>query len=82
MNEANTTCAVAAAKFFAAAIEHMQEGYDWDGADLGETCKKLGLTRERLYDPDTDSGMDASDGDIIWVPTEEGQALLDLARAS
>ncbi len=77
----DNSTAAAAAKFFAAAIEHMQEGYDWDGADLQETCKRLGLTRERLYDPATDTGMDASEGDIVWVPSAKGQELLKLARS-
>ena len=72
---------IAAARLFAAAIEHMQEGYDWDGCDLQAACKKVGLTKERLYDPATDQGLEASDGDMVWVPTAEGQALLDLARA-
>jgi hypothetical protein len=72
---------IAAARLFAAAIEHMQEGYDWDGCDLQATCKKIGLTKERLYDPANDFGIEASDGDMVWVPTAEGQALLDFARA-
>lgn len=72
---------IAAARLFAAAIEHMQEGYDWDGCDLQATCKKVGLTKERLYDPATDQGLEASNGDIVWVPAAEGQALLNLARA-
>ena len=72
---------IAAARLFAAAIEHMQEGYDWDGRDLQATCKKVGLTKERLYNPATDQGLEASDGDMVWVPTAEGRALLDLARA-
>lgn len=72
---------IAAARLFAAAIGHMQEGYDWDGCDLQATCKKVGLTKERLYDPTTDQGIEASDGDMVWVPTAEGQALLNLARA-
>lgn len=72
---------IAAARLFAAAIELMQEGYDWDGCDLQNTCKKLGLTKERLYNPATDDGIEASEGDIVWVPTPEGQELLKLARA-
>lgn len=72
---------VAAAKLFASAIEHMNEGYDWDGHDLQVACKKAGLTFERPYNPETDDGIDAEDGDIIWVPTEAGKRLLTLARA-
>ena len=55
---------IAAARLFAAAIEHMQEGYDWDGCDLQATCKKIGLTKERLYDPANDFGIEA--GTVTW----------------
>lgn len=74
--------AIAAARFFAAAINHMQEGFDWDGCDLQDTCKKLGLTYTRPYDAETDSHMDAEDGDLVWVPTVAGTRLLALARSA
>jgi hypothetical protein len=80
MTTPRDTTIIAAAKLFAAAVDHMQEGYDWDGSDLQEICKKSGLIKERLYNPKTDSGMDASEGDIVWEPTSEGQELLKMAR--
>lgn len=79
---AETEAAIAGARLFAAAIEHMNEGYDWDGCDLQDACKKAGLTYERLYDPATDEHMGAEEGDTVWVPTEAGKRLLAIARST
>lgn len=71
----------AAATLFQEAIQHMQDGWDWEGWELQATCLKAGLTYERPYNPETDHGMDAEVGDSVWVPTDAGKRLLVLARA-
>ena len=71
---------LALSRFFAAAMENMRDGWDWDGLDMQETAKKAGLIYERLYDPETDAGMDADVGDPVWVVTEAGAAALALSR--
>ena len=76
----NDPQALALSRFFAAAMENMRDGWDWDGLDMQETAKKAGLIYERLYDPETDAGMDADVGDPVWVVTKAGAAALALSR--
>jgi hypothetical protein len=73
--------AVAGAKFFDAAFEQMIESFDWDGCDMQAAAKKAGLIYEREYDPVTDEGMDAEEGDTVFVLTDVGKGLLSLLQA-